>query len=182
MGGYYLWDGLQRFMRSGGLGVSESTELAQVEAATAAQQVQRQQVTRTLIPSSTPMPECQDFRVDIVDAPNAIVRAAPSASSEIVTAFPNGTIVCVLWRDAGSAYYTIDGNPTTRRYELAYMHESVLVPLDPTPTPTASATPPPTVTPMPTGSATPTPLESAVPTATRDSAQPTMPASTDTAG
>lgn len=154
-GGYYLFTGFQSFLRTGGLGVEESTRQAGiVETATAAR------VTRivpaaqfTLRPTATPPPPCQDFRVDV---PEGIVREGPSTTAKIVTQLSQGTIVCVLGRETGSEWYTLDMNPSTRRIDLAYMHESVIEAVNPTLTPTstprASATPEPpreTVTPSP---------------------------------
>lgn len=180
MGGFYLWDGIQRFVRTGGLGIPESTQRAQAENTATAERVVRAGITRTPMPSASPLPECQDFRVEITDAPNAIVRAAPNRAAEIMDAYPQGTLVCVLWLEPGSEYYAIDSNPATQRYELAYMHQSVLESLNPTPTPSATTTPPPTVTPAPTGSPTPTSLASPTAVPTSDSAQPTMPVSDQT--
>jgi hypothetical protein len=177
MGGFYLWQGLQRFVRTGGLGIPESTQRAQIESTATAERVVSASITRTPMASATPLPECQDFRVEITDAPNAIVRESPSRAGEVVDAYDQGTLVCVLWLEAGSEYYAIDSNPATQRFELAYMHQSVLEPLNPTPTPSATMTAPPTVTLMPTGSPTPTALANVPPTATSDSAQPTMPGS-----
>jgi hypothetical protein len=164
MGGFYLWEGLQRFVRTGGLGIPESTARAQLIATQTAEDATLQLALRTPIPSSTPLPQCQDFRVS-VNAANAIVREAPFSNAPIVEAYDNGTIVCVLWRDEGSEYWTIDANPTTRRRELAYMHESVLVSVNPTPTQGPTFTPLPTVTALPV---TPTPalLQPATPRST----------------
>ncbi|MBE0689635.1 MAG: SH3 domain-containing protein [Anaerolineae bacterium] len=174
MGAFYLWDGMQRFLRSGGLGVAESTQRAEViETATAERIEARVIITRTALPTGTPLPQCQDFRVEVVDAPNALVREAPNLSGAIIDAFPSGTIVCVLWREPDGEFYAIDANIETRRHEIAFMHESVLVPLNPTATPSATATAPPTITAIPVDETT----ENGAITQTPDSAQPTMPPS-----
>lgn len=175
MGGFYLWDGLQRFLRTGGLGVAESTQRAEVlETATAERSEARAIITRTPLPTGTALPTCQDFQVEVVDAPNALVRETPNLSAAVIDAFPSGTLVCVLWREPNSEFYAIDANPETRRHEIAYMHESVLVPLNPTATPSATSSPLPTITPIPVD-------ETAAPesglTQPPDSAQPTMPPS-----
>jgi hypothetical protein len=173
LGGFYLWDGLQRFVRTGGLGVAESTQRAQVEVTATAAQSTRISITRTPAPTATPLPECEDFIVSIADAPNALVRQAPSPQGAIIEAFTPGVVVCVLGRDAGSEYYTVDVDPATRRFELGYMHESVLEAVNPTPTPSVTPTPPPTIT--PTSTDTPAPGVTLAASATVDSAQPTMP-------
>ncbi len=175
MGSFYLWDGTRRFVSSGGLGVVESTQRAQLLATSTAARSTRSPITRTPPPSPTPQPTCEPFLVEVVEAPNAIVRALPSRTGEVLDAWPSGTVVCVIGREAGSEFYTIDRNPETRRIDLAYMHESVLEPVNPTPTPTVTFTPPPTVTAIPT--ATGAAGTTGLPTPTAESAQPTMPPS-----
>jgi len=174
MGGFYLWDGMQRFLRSGGFGITESTQRAEiVETATAERAAARVIITRTPLPTGTPLPQCQDFRVEVVDAPNALVRELPNLTAAVIDAFPTGTLVCVLWREPDGEFYAIDANIETRRHEIAYMHESVLVPLNPTPTPSITPTAPPTITLTPIDET----LESGEIAQTPDSAQPTMPPS-----
>jgi hypothetical protein len=179
-GSFYLWDGLQRFVRTGGLGVAESTARAEVVATATAERVTRAGIfTRTPAPTPTALPECQAFRVVVVNAPTALVRAAPNSSGRVLGAFPNETDVCVLWREPNSEFYAVDSNPDTRRYEIAYMHESVLEAVNPTMTPSPSSTPPPSVTPPATLTALPTmtgaPVVTFTPSATEESAQPTLP-------
>lgn len=179
-GAFYLWDGLQRFVRTGGLGIPESTARAQVVATATAERVTRVAIiTRTPAPTATPLPECQAFRVSVANAPTALVRAAPNANGRVIDAFPNETDVCVLWREPSSEYFAVDADPTTRRYEIAYMHESVLEALNPTLTPSATMTLPPTVTPPATltqpSTVTGAPVVTFTPSATEDSAQPTLP-------
>ncbi len=139
---YYLIQGAQTFVRTGGLGVQESTERAiMVSSATAIRFTPFATQALTPFPSATPIPECQDFRVIV---PNAVVRSQPEGA--VLTGYSQGAVVCVLGRDAGSEWYTIDSNPETRRRELAYMHESVISPMNPTLTPSTTPTPLPTVT------------------------------------
>ncbi|MCC6616700.1 MAG: hypothetical protein IT320_24715 [Anaerolineae bacterium] len=174
MGGFYLWDGMQRFLRTGGFGVTESTQRAEVqETATAERAEERVIVTRTPMPTPTSLPECQEFRVEVVDAPNALVRELPNLTANVIDAFPTGTLVCVLWLEPDGEFYAIDANIETRRQEIAYMHESVLVPLNPTPTPSITPTSPPTITPTPMDET----LAATILAQTPDSAQPTMPPS-----
>jgi hypothetical protein len=169
-GAYYLWLGAQNFLRTGGRGVVEATERAVIVSTATAQSIiptqpQTPQVT------VTPIPECTPF---IVNVPNARVREAPSENAATVTSFFQNQEVCVLQRYAPeSEWYTIDLNPSTRRVELAYMHESVIQPVNPTLTPSRTPTPLPTITPTPTLTATPvspTPLPQ--PTETRDPGTP----------
>lgn len=161
-GAYYLWTGFQNYLRTGGLGVVEATQRANLIATSTAQR-SASVPTLTLRPSFTPVPECQNF---IVSVPSAIVRSAPAANGPILTSLPQGTSVCVLGRDEGSEWYTIDSNPRTRRLEIAYMHETVIQAVNPTPTVTRTPTPLPTVTAMPT--LTPSITPSPAPTATFD--------------
>ncbi len=152
---YYVWFGVQNFLRTGGRGVAEATQQAQV--ITTATARMRPTANLNILPTFTPVPTCQDF---VVSVPNAIVREAPSPNGAIVTSYSQNESVCVLGRpQPDSEWYTIDMNPRTRRLETAYMHESVIQALYPTPTPTRTPTPAPTLTspPTPTASITPSP-------------------------
>ncbi|MDX2162783.1 MAG: hypothetical protein SF162_15800 [bacterium] len=170
-GGFYIWQGAQTFIRTGGLGVEEATQRANLVASATQQEVlATPRATRNpntpvggLPPPATAIPDCQEFRVIV---PNAIVREMPSTNAAVIDGLIQGTGVCVLGQDAGSEWYTVDGNPDTRRRELAYMHESVIEAAFPTETPTATLTPSitPTIMPSPTIS----PTETAEPTDTPD--------------
>jgi hypothetical protein len=154
-GTYYVWSGLQGFINSGGLPILESTEQAIEVATTTAEQIIEQRVVMTPFPTSTPLPECQDF---IVNVPSAVVRERPSTASLAVDSLKFGEIVCVIERDSeNSDWYRIDLNRVTRRIEDAYMHFDIIEALNPTATPTLTFTPAPTVTPMPTATRTRTP-------------------------
>lgn len=155
---YYIAQGVRNYFRSGGLGVAESTQQADLIASATAVQIQENATaatTMTLLPTFTPVPVCVDFTVIV---PSALVRQSPAEGAPIVTAFQQSEIVCVLGRDADSEWYRVDGNPETRRHDIAYMHESVIEAVNPTLTPSMTFTPLPTVTPMPTDTATDTPL------------------------
>jgi hypothetical protein len=163
-GGFYLLQGAQTFLRTGGLGVQESTERAQLVSTATADRVTRMATQPTeLRPSATPQPECQDFRVIV---PNAVVREQPDADSGIVTGLTQGEIVCVLGRAGAPDWYLIDLNPATRRLDEAYMNEVVIEAVYPTPTSLPTVTPAPTRPPTETPPASPTPSP-APPTATR---------------
>jgi hypothetical protein len=166
---FYLWQGLQNFIRTGGQGVAEATQRAQVVSSATAVRVTRMESGSQVTPrpSNTPIPECKDF---VVNVPNAIVRDAPASSGAIVTSINEGEVVCVLEHLADSEWYVIDRTPGTRRLDLAYMHETVIRAVNPTLTPSITPTPLPTVTPMPspTRTLTPTPAPTQRPTATRD--------------
>jgi hypothetical protein len=167
-GVYYLWRGFQSYVQSGGLGVIESTSQAvEVGTATAQQIIQARPTAR---PTFTPIPDCVPF---VVSVPSAIVREAPATNAPMVTAWDQGTAVCVVGRAPENAeWYIVDGNPATRRIDFAYMHETIIEAVNPTLTPSRTFTPPPTVTPLPTEPATRSPTPA--PTATID------PDSTDT--
>lgn len=160
-GGYYLLQGFQTFLRTGGLGVDEATEQARLIGSATAARVTRAplQSAMTLRPTATPPPACQDFRVSV---PAGIVRDGPAPNAAIVTQLTQGAMVCVLGRETNSEWYTLDLNPSTRRIDLAYMHETVIEAVNPTPTPTRTEPPTRTFTPAP---ATDTPIF-ASPTAT----------------
>lgn len=169
-GVYYVWQGVQTFLRTGGLGVVEATTRAQeVSAATATGIQSRATLPVTLLPTSTPPPTCTDFRVIV---PAAIVREGPSTGSAVLGQFREGDSVCVLGMEAGGEWYSIDFNPSTRRIELGYMNIVLIEPMNPTltpsitPTPSNTVSPPPTVTNVPTKP--PTRTASPLPTDTRD--------------
>lgn len=134
-GGYYLLQGFQTFLRTGGLGVDEATQQAQLIGTATAARVTRAplQSAMTLRPTATPPPECQDFRVSV---PAGIVREGPASNAPVLTQLTQGTLVCVLGRETNSEWYTLDLNTSTRRIDLAYMHETVIEAVNPTPTPT----------------------------------------------
>ncbi|MGL4648882.1 MAG: SH3 domain-containing protein [Caldilineaceae bacterium] len=174
-GGFYLLQGAQTFLRTGGLGVQEATERAQLVSSATAERVTRMATQPVeLRPSATPQPECQDFRVIV---PNAVVREQPNADSGIVTGLTQGEVVCVLGRAGVPDWYLVDLNPATRRLDEAYMNEVVIEAVNPTPTSLPTVTPAPTLPPTdtPPASATPSP---APPAATRPprTAVPTEPA------
>jgi hypothetical protein len=160
-GGYYLWQGFQNYLRTGGLGVIETTQQAEIIASATAQRIQAAP-QRTLPPTFTPIPDCKEF---VVSVPSAIVREGTSTNAPIVTSWSQGTSVCMIDRAPNSEWYIVDGNPRTRRIEFAYMHESVIRAVNPTPTASNTPTPLSTVTPMPTHtpSHTPTPGPTATP-------------------
>lgn len=158
-GAFYILQGVQNFFNTGGQGVIETTQLAQgVSTATAgrATRVQSARETTALTPraTSTPVPECKDFRVIV---PNAIVREEPAGAAAILTSYNENEIVCVLQQDPGSEWYTIDMTPGTRRLDFGYMHQTVVRAVNPTPTPSVTPTLAPTITPLPTDQPTQTP-------------------------
>jgi hypothetical protein len=162
-GAYYVWIGFQNFVRSGGQGIVESTQQAEI-VSTATAEIVRQNLQITLRPTNTPVPACQEF---IVVVASARVRELPDERAATIDAYNENEVVCVLERAApDSEWFTIDQDTSTRRLELAYMHESVIEAVNPTPTPTRTPTPLPTITATPAPSRTPT-LPPA-PTATRD--------------
>lgn len=153
-GVYYVWLGIQSFLRSGGRGIIESTQNAAIISTVTAAFIETG--IPTLRPTTTPFPPCEPFFVIV---PNARVRAAPSDSGTIITSFFENDSVCVEGRVApDSEWYIIDWKPETRRVDIAYMHESVIAPKNPTPTPTRTVTPSPSITPAPTLTLSPTPL------------------------
>lgn len=151
-GGYYLWQGAQSFLQTGGLGVEEATQRAVIITTATARSQPRATTANvfglTLQPSATPIPPCQDFVVS-VEQP-AIVRNAPTQRGEIVRTLNQGDIVCVVGREGETEWYILDTNPLTTRLDAAYMREDLIEPLNPTLTPSQTFTPAPTVTPMPT--------------------------------
>lgn len=181
-GFFYILQGVQTYIRTGGLGVEEATERAEIVRSATAEQVSTFAPPQfTPRPTATPPPPCQDFRVSV---PAGIVREQPTLNSPVVTQYNEGTIVCVLTRDPNTEFYTIDVNPNTRRVDLAYMHETILEAVNPTQTPAPTLTASNTVSPAPTvtvvPSDIPTETPSPLPSPTRDPDQTNTPLPTVT--
>ena len=79
--GWYLWQGVQNYLRSGDPGVREVTGQARLFAGPTVIRQWTRRVEFAPPPTRTPMPECQPF---VVVVPEAIVRAAPAADARIV--------------------------------------------------------------------------------------------------
>ncbi|MEO0562217.1 MAG: SH3 domain-containing protein [Chloroflexota bacterium] len=155
LGGYYLMLGLRDYIRTGGLGVVEATaQAASQGTSTAVRRATDAIPTPTLIPTFTPVPDCEDWRVTV---PSAIVRAAPSTSAPLVVVVDQGETVCVIRPVPDTDWYLVDTRPASTRIDEGYMRNDIIEPLNPTPTATLSPTPLPTVTPItPTATLTPT--------------------------
>ena len=163
LGAYYLWQGFRNYLQTGGLGVIEATEQAEIQATATANQIVANP-SATLRPTFTPIPACKEFAVAV---PSAIVRERANTSSPIVTSWGEGTLVCMIDRaQENEEWYVVDGNPRTRRIEFAYMHESVIQAVNPTLTPSNTPTPLATVTLVPTE--IPSVTSTSAPTATID--------------
>jgi len=169
LGGYYVWTGLQTYIRAGGLGITEATQRADlIASATQARAIVFTAAAPvvTPFPSPTAVPPCQDFEIA---APVAIIRDRPSTNGAILEQARQGTVVCVIGRAGGdpdSEWYLLDYNPRTRRLDEAFMREDVILPLNPTLTPSQTVTFPPTVTDIPTTPAPISPTPSATATST----------------
>ena len=90
--GWYLWQGVQNYLRSGGLGVREVTQQARQDASATVVREMTRQVVLAPPPTRTPWPECQPF---VVVVEEAIVRSSPSFDAGIVRALFDGDEVCV---------------------------------------------------------------------------------------
>ncbi len=142
-GVYYAWNGITQFLS--GVPVLDPTARAILDVtatvAVATQQIENMPTRR---PSATPLPECIPF---VVSVANAFVREQAGIQFDAIEQFSRDTEVCVLERAAtDAAWYLIDRDIRTRRIEPAYMSEDVIRPLNPTPTPSSTLLPAPTVT------------------------------------
>ncbi len=151
---YYMWLGLRSFMASGMTVVESTRQAIDLSTATAIRFEELETFAPTSLPTQTPVPECQEF---IIDVPSAIVRSLPSTNSQIVDTLAQNEIVCVIAREGDTDWFVIDENPLTRRLEPAYMHEDIIRALNPTLTPSQTWTPAPTVTNTPTFTPSATP-------------------------
>ncbi|MCE2490209.1 MAG: hypothetical protein J4G17_09570 [Anaerolineae bacterium] len=142
--GWYLWQGVQNYLRSGGLGIQEVTlQAVQDASATVVQELTRR-VVLAPPPTRTPYPECQPF---VVVVSEAIVRSSPSFDAGIVRALFEGDEVCVMFpAPSNPDWLLVDEEPRSRRIESVYMHRSLLRALKPTATPEDTPTPLSTIT------------------------------------
>ncbi len=151
--GWYLWQGLQTYLRSGGLGVQEAVQLAEQQASATVIRALTSAAVFAPPPTRTPVPECQPF---VVVVKEAIVRAEPSREARIERALFEGDEVCVISPAASDPdWMLVDEEPRSRRIESVYMHRSLIRAVNPTPTPVATSTPLSTITPKPSDTPVP---------------------------
>jgi hypothetical protein len=167
-GGYFIYAGIRNYMAGSlqGAFIAQTTRSAGATPSFDPNMTPTLDLRFTLAPSRTPVPACQDF---VVIVPEAIIRECASTNCAIKDVRHDGDVVCVLERDYEQAeWYIIDLDDSRFFTDLAYMHESLLRAVNPTPTPTITPSPAPTNTPtegvtLPPGvSPTPTPTESGV--------------------
>lgn len=168
-GTYYFWVNLREFMRSGGLSIAQATEQSRIDAtSTRVQRIVIEENRPTPRPTSTSKPPCQDFRVS---TGTGIMRERASTNSGLVDQLPRGTIVCVMDSVEGAdgfLWYIIDRDPITQRVEMGYMREDIVRPENPTPTPSDTSAPLPTITQIPSNTPGPTSQDSdGLPSATQ---------------
>ncbi len=152
--GWYLWQGLQTYLRSGGLGVQEAVQQAEQQASATVIRALTSTVIFAPPPTRTPIPECQPF---VVVVKEAIVRTEPSREARIKRALFEGDEVCVIAPAASDPdWMLVDEEPRSRRIESVYMHRSLIRAVNPTATPVATPTPLSTITPKPSDTPEPT--------------------------
>lgn len=174
-GGYYVWTGFLRFLEDRGDITAQVTREAQ---STVIAQSVTPRPTIFVPATFTPLPPCQMFMVYYVD--RAAYRDCPSEDNQRcppVDVLVYGTEVCVYARaPENPEWYVIDLNPEGAYREIVFIHESVLKAMNPTPVPSMTFTPLPTVSPLPSNTPTPSPVPS--PTQTVDPASTPLPTPT----
>ncbi len=177
-GGYYVWVGFLSFLDDAGDITAPVTRQAFTTATARAQPLPLPTVAAP-IATFTPLPPCLDFRVSVE---RAVYRECPNQDNDVCPirdVAPFGTEFCVYARvpDAPE-WYVVELNPGGAYRDTVYMHESVIEPVNPTPTPSQTFTPLPTVTARP--SDTLAPIVPASPTNTPDPAATPTPSFTPT--
>ncbi len=175
-GGYYVWMGTRSFLEDRGNITADVTR--QAFSTATAQAAPLLGLPTLYVPATfTPLPPCQMFRVSVE---RAVYRDCPSTDRlkcpvrDVVT---YGTELCVYGRSPDNPeWYVVELNPNGAYRNTVYMHESVIEPVNPTPTPTVTHTPLPTVSPTP--SFTPPPVVTSTPTPTPNPATPPTPTPT----
>lgn len=116
----------------------------------------------------TEVPNCQAFEVAVN---TAMIRICPSEQCERRDIREFKDPICVFGRaesseqyPLGDEWYVINLNPNGAFRDLAYMHESVLEPINPTPRPSKTFTPLPTVTLTPSETFVPQIISTITPT------------------
>ncbi|MBI5959990.1 MAG: hypothetical protein HY866_14720 [Chloroflexi bacterium] len=168
-GGYFVWVGFLDFLEDQGDITAQVTRQA-VNTATALSAPVGRLPTQYMPATFTPLPPCQWYKVNVE---RAVYRDCPSKDNtqcpirDVVT---YDTEMCVYSRaPENPEWYIVELNPGGAYREIVFMHESVLEPVNPTPTVTATATPLPPASPTPFYTATPsdTPLPSITPAPTQ---------------
>lgn len=155
IGAYLIWGGLMQFFSASGNLAAPVT----AQAANAASQTQDQALilaTPVPLPTATPVRPCQDFRVTVVKAVARDCAKLTCATLEVM--YPQGTVICVYGVDpTATDWYVVNLRPTSSFPDIAYMSNNVLYPVNPTPHPTHTFTPLPTITMVTPLHVTPTP-------------------------
>ncbi|MBN1286100.1 MAG: hypothetical protein JXB47_11940 [Anaerolineae bacterium] len=174
-GCYSLWAGFADFTRNTALQGIQALQTRTILAQTPESVRATSAFRPTFPPTWTPPPPCVDF---VVMVESAVVRSCPAADCRVVGGYQYGETVCVLRHvSTDSEWYEIEQDVDLRTGDIGYMHRNVIKAADPTPEPTLTHTPLPTVTPGPSNTLpatrTPAPTYTPLPTATPDSNLPT---------
>jgi hypothetical protein len=157
-GGYYVWTGFLSFLEDEGNITAQNTREA---FSTATAQAVTQRPTLFMPVTFTPLPPCQMFAVSVE---RAVYRECPLQDNRqcpVREVVPYGTELCVYARaPENPEWYVVELNPGGAFRDVVYMHESVIEPVNPTPTPTTTFTPLPTISPTPSQTPLPTVLPS----------------------
>ncbi len=156
-GGYFLWRGALTFLSTAGNITAPATATAAATVTlrpTRTFEVPPMNLVFGTQPTARP---CLEFYVTVV---RARVRECPSERCETLEMPYQGNRICVYGRaEEAPEWYEVNIYPNDPIPRRAYMHQSVIAAVNPTPRP--SATPRPSITFTP--SHTPTPLPSVTP-------------------
>lgn len=156
-GGYFLWRGALNFFSTAGNITAPATATAAATVTlrpTRTFEVPPMNLIFGAQPTARP---CLEFYVTAV---RARVRECPSERCETLAMPYQGNRICVYGRAAEAPeWYEVNLYPNDPIPRSAYMHQSVIAAVNPTPRPTATPRPSATFTP----SHTPTPLPSVTP-------------------
>jgi hypothetical protein len=177
-GGYFVWVGFLNFLEDQGDITVEITRRAE-NTATAEAAPAVSLPTQFMPATFTALPPCIWFTVN---TERAVYRDCPSKDNnqcpirDIVT---YGTEMCVYGRaPQNPEWFIVELNPNGAYRDTVFMHESVLDPVNPTPTITLTLTPPPPSSPtsFPTEapSATPAPTQPPLPDVSLTPVLPTI--------
>lgn len=151
-GSYLLWTGFTAWLDEGAAATRarDATEQSQI---TATFETFQDQPTLVIFPTNTPIPACEYFTVKGPQA--AFVRECPSTSCDDVSFVEANEVVCVVGLGQTEEYpnasdwYAVILEPDDFMPDVYYMAALTLRSNNPTPQPTDTLPPLPTITPLP---------------------------------
>jgi hypothetical protein len=159
---YYVWIGVRDFLANGPAPLN-ATQQAQQQLTAVFEQAANQSALPTARPTLTPMPTCQRYTVRVEEVN---VRAGPDVSADFIEKRLQGTEICVMGLEGDTTWFLIDMDPESRGIDAGYIRSDLLEAANPSPTPSLTVPPAPTITLTPSHTPTATPTITNTPSRT----------------